>query len=342
MSNDERVLLDAAQAGRPGSREILADLLEERGHRAEARYVRLEAGLDTAPDAEFPQLLLEFRDVTSKVPLDFRAAVSRPNIEGCVTRGIDDCPTQWTRLERTDDPGVRRCTSCARQVHFCPSVEEAEARVRNGQRVVVDVAQLRRGRLAPTESLHAFLARHEDRTLSLEWFEAQLKEAGGRGVQRSSPTSDGRLQLQLVMLPGQVSEQRMAVLCLRNVSQDPLRFLMLRAAFFRSPFSWLRLSQAQAAQLEPRSPPHGYNLGEADFHLLQPDQGALFFQRFILDELDAAAPVDVEWTFTNERRRWEGGLETLDGPTRALFGGEDVPFLWLGRLSARLRWSVEG
>ena len=40
----------------------------------------------------------------------------------------------------------------------------------------------------------------------------------------------------------------------------------------------------------------------------------------------------VEWTYENQVERWEGGLLTMDGPTQELFGGEDIPHIWLGSL----------
>lgn len=144
------------------------------------------------------------------------------------------------------------------------------------------------------------------------------------------------------MLPGAVAGQRMAVLCFRNVSQGPLRFLLPRPAFFRGTKSWLALEQGPARVIEPESPPHGYHLDERDFHLLEPGQGVAFWQRIHLAGLVASRPIDVQWTCENSARRWEGGVETLDGPTSPLFGGEDVPFLWLGRLSTRLTWTPEG
>ena len=39
--------------------------------------------------------------------------------------------------------------------------------------------------------------------------------------------------------------------------------------------------------------------------------------------------------YENKQRRFEGGAQTLDGPTKPLFGGSDVEDLWVGSLSTR-------
>lgn len=42
----------------------------------------------------------------------------------------------------------------------------------------------------------------------------------------------------------------------------------------------------------------------------------------------------------NQITRWEGGVQTLDGPTKALFGGGDIPHIWTGRLVVETSWTL--
>ena len=36
----------------------------------------------------------------------------------------------------------------------------------------------------------------------------------------------------------------------------------------------------------------------------------------------------------------KGGIQTLDGPTKNLFGGKDIPDLWRGKLEVKADWRV--
>ena len=50
---------------------------------------------------------------------------------------------------------------------------------------------------------------------------------------------------------------------------------------------------------------------------------------------------EVELMFENKSKRFPGGANTLDGVTKPLFGGTDVPDLWVGTLSTRTTFTVQ-
>jgi hypothetical protein len=33
---------------------------------------------------------------------------------------------------------------------------------------------------------------------------------------------------------------------------------------------------------------------------------------------------------------WKGGVETLDGQTKSLFGDEEIPYIWLGEIESTI------
>ena len=47
------------------------------------------------------------------------------------------CPLRWEALRETDDPGIRHCDSCQREVYFCYGPAEAGQRARQGQCVAI-------------------------------------------------------------------------------------------------------------------------------------------------------------------------------------------------------------
>ena len=48
----------------------------------------------------------------------------------------------------------------------------------------------------------------------------------------------------------------------------------------------------------------------------------------------------MSWTYHNDIVRWEGGYQTLDGPTKTLFEGKDIPYIWTGKLSVEASWTL--
>ncbi len=59
-------------------------------------------------------------------------------IRNCTVRIITPCPRRWEALRVTDDPGVRHCQVCARDVFFCSSTEETLEHARSGHCIARD------------------------------------------------------------------------------------------------------------------------------------------------------------------------------------------------------------
>lgn len=148
---------------------------------------------------------------------------------------------------------------------------------------------------------------------------------------------------------------RTARLHFRNLSREPLRFYLPQAEAFRAMISDVILKPAHGTALwvpEPR--PHGYVITEIDFPLLAPGESRTVTQKFTLDPMlpgrgtttrrrpgfEAGKQVSVTWVYQNKVTRWQGGLQTLDGPTRTLFEGKPIPHIWTGKLSTKLVWTV--
>jgi hypothetical protein len=146
---------------------------------------------------------------------------------------------------------------------------------------------------------------------------------------------------------------RTVTLHFRNAGKDPLRLYLPEQAF-RANISTLTFTAGGHAFSEPEPRPHGYVVTEADFPLLTPGEEKTFDQSFTLDPMAPGAgtgtvrrqgfgdgaSVRVSWTYENALTRWEGGRPTLDGPTRTVFGGQDIPYLWRGRLTVETTWTV--
>ncbi|MBI4705683.1 MAG: hypothetical protein HY744_31715 [Deltaproteobacteria bacterium] len=176
---------------------------------------------------------------------------------------------------------------------------------------------------------------------------------------RPPVATDGHLEIRLE-LDTEVAMDRVpmraAKLHFRNVGRDPLRFYLPRSEPFRANISTLSFTPEGNARplVVPEPRPHGYEVTEADFHLLAPGEERVFAQPFTLDQFvpgpgqgterragfEPGTVVRVRWVYENEIRRWEGRRLTLDGPTRELFGGGDIPWIWTGKLAAELAWKV--
>jgi hypothetical protein len=170
--------------------------------------------------------------------------------------------------------------------------------------------------------------------------------------------TDGRLEIAARLDPevfvDRIPMRRLRV-TLRNVSDAPLRVLWIRPEPVRAGTSSFLVSVPEGRPLfvpEPR--PHGYLIGEDDFVLLAPGQRFEAEQSFSIDPMQpgagtqtarlpgfvAGAAAKISWTFQNATTRFPGGIQTLDGPTKPLFGGGDVPDLWTGKLNCSFEWII--
>ena len=186
---------------------------------------------------------------------------------------------------------------------------------------------------------------------------AAATSSPAKGIVRSEPARDERLQIQLEILPDVKIDRipmRTARLRFRNIGRDPVRIYLAVSEPFRCNISTLSFAPPSGAPLtvpEPR--PHGYVVTERDFHLIEPGKELTFTQPFTIDPFarrgrnterrpgfERGSQVAVRWTYENSITRWEGGVETFDGPTKPLFDGKDIPWIWTGKLSVKLTWIV--
>lgn len=128
-----------------------------------------------------------------------------------------------------------------------------------------------------------------------------------------------------------------ATLHVKNVGAEPRRIYLLEPERFRSFQSRfaVRTADGTPVMATPGSPPHGYLPRESDFPLIGPGEERRFSQTLPLHDpaLAAGGRVTVTWTYENAITAWQGGIQTLDGPTQPLFGGGPIPGIWVGELS---------
>jgi hypothetical protein len=127
-----------------------------------------------------------------------------------------------------------------------------------------------------------------------------------------------------------------------NAGAQDLRIYFLRNPVFRF-HSTIYLTDAAGASLIRPQParPHGIVVTEDEFHLIRPGQALAFEQTVVTDRpLQAGLRYSATWVYENRVRAWPGGTMTLDGPTRPLFGGQDIPHIWLGTIEAQTSFAA--
>ena len=174
---------------------------------------------------------------------------------------------------------------------------------------------------------------------------------------RSSREQDKGLEIFLEIQPGVRMDgvpTRSATLHFHNVSLAPIRIYLPRSEHFRAGLSTLVLRAGPNAFAVPEPQPHGIVIEEDDFPLIAPGEDKTFEQSFTLDPIgpgvgavtarrlgfEDGKAVQVRWTYSNEIVRWAGGQQTLDGPTKTLFEGKDIPYIWTGQLSVEASWRI--
>ena len=58
-------------------------------------------------------------------------------IRNCTWKFKFQCPLRWSSLRTTDDPNVRLCESCLRNVYLCENEEQLAERAASGQCVAL-------------------------------------------------------------------------------------------------------------------------------------------------------------------------------------------------------------
>jgi len=149
----------------------------------------------------------------------------------------------------------------------------------------------------------------------------------------------GGLSLRLAVPPGpyKLGATIDVGLEFRNDGRDELRIYLIQAPVFRAMQSDLALFAADGKFLDtqPEPHPHGYVVSERDFPAIPPDAVVRFSQPLLLDRDrigGASGDLQLRWTYRNSVESWSGGVQTLDGPTHALFGGGPIPGIWRGEV----------
>lgn len=145
LTAEEKQMHAAIQRGDASGRAIYGDWLETQGRHPEAEYVRAELAVQAAAPEALKDALDRYHFAARRVATGFKALLSRPAIEKCLSFQLQ-CPKQWSALELTDDPQIRNCGACQKQVTFCPTVQEAKALAADGHCVAVDLSQTRHPR----------------------------------------------------------------------------------------------------------------------------------------------------------------------------------------------------
>lgn len=152
-----------------------------------------------------------------------------------------------------------------------------------------------------------------------------------------SPVVNGlRVQIEL-NTPKSGARSVDCTLRFQNAGKTDLRLYFLRNPIFRY-HSQLTLLDGQGGLLSHPEParPHGLVVTEDEFSLLKPGESLSFSQSVGADApLLGGQTVTVIWGYENRVRRWPGGAKTLDGVTQPLFGGKDIPFIWLGAIETK-------
>jgi hypothetical protein len=117
----------------------------------------------------------------------------------------------------------------------------------------------------------------------------------------------------------------------KNTGAQPRRIYLIQNSFFRSFQSTLTLPK----QMPPISPPHGYVVTEKDFPEIKAGEEVSFAQPYTVEQNTPPGEHLLTWEYSNKIDEWKGGAQTLDGPTKSLFGGGKIPGIWLGELSVQ-------
>jgi uncharacterized protein (TIGR02996 family) len=137
-AEDARVL-EAIANGDESARLVYADLLEERGLVDHARWVRLEAEVQRAPEPQRRKLIAALAELRPRVGREFMASVGRVALEGCPIVFGFRCPMKWEQLRPTREPSVRYCEGCASTVTYFDDLEEARRASWSGACVAIDL-----------------------------------------------------------------------------------------------------------------------------------------------------------------------------------------------------------
>lgn len=131
------------------ARLVFADWLDEQDDptcKTKAAFIRLELQMAEAPEQNLnrTEAIRTLETLATQLEPGWLALVSHPKLEACRVQFQFECPKQWSRLKPTDDPKVRFCNTCKKNVHYCDTLEEAQNHAGNGNCVALTVALTRR------------------------------------------------------------------------------------------------------------------------------------------------------------------------------------------------------
>src|SRR5262245_38633654 len=117
---------------------VYADWLDEHDD-PRAAFIRLELkrlAHDTTQTERFG-IVAQMEELRPALDPDWVAIFDRPRIENCDELFAFKCPKQWEQLKGTDDPTVRHCDACRKEVYYCHTVREAFEHARHGDCVAI-------------------------------------------------------------------------------------------------------------------------------------------------------------------------------------------------------------
>src|SRR5262249_32601724 len=109
------------------ARLVFADWLDEQDDpacKAKAEFIRGELRMAEAPERNLnrAEALRSLEALARQLDPGWLASVSHPKLEACRMRFQFECPKQWALLTPTNDPKVRFCDACKKNVHYCDSL----------------------------------------------------------------------------------------------------------------------------------------------------------------------------------------------------------------------------
>lgn len=117
---------------------VYADWLDEHDD-PRAAFIRLELkrlAPETTQTERFG-IVAELEELRPALDPDWVAIFDRPRIENCDELFAFKCPKRWEQLRGTDDPTVRHCAACRKEVYYCHTVREAFDHARRGDCVAI-------------------------------------------------------------------------------------------------------------------------------------------------------------------------------------------------------------
>ncbi|MBP3960399.1 TIGR02996 domain-containing protein [Gemmata sp. G18] len=124
---------------------VYADWLDEHDNPLHAEFLRLEVrrGQLRNTDPEWYTVEARLRELRTALDPNWVAVFDRPKIENCEAVFQFKCPKRWESLKVINDPAVRHCSACQKNVYYCHTLPEAQDRARLGHCVAVQLDVLR-------------------------------------------------------------------------------------------------------------------------------------------------------------------------------------------------------